>query len=76
MFFFYIFLYSNTLLSEQPPLQRAPRRAGVAALQQQHHAGGRLPGEVRLRGERLLPLRLTSGLGASAEEDRGALARW
>ena len=63
-------------LFEQSSFQCASRGAWITALQQQHHAGGRLPGEVRLRGERLLPLRLTSGLGASAEEDRGALARW
>lgn len=33
-------------LFRQPSLQRAPRGAGVAALQQQHHAGGGVPGEV------------------------------
>lgn len=31
---------------DQPPLQRAPRGAGIQALQQQHHAGGRFLGEV------------------------------
>ena len=59
----------------QPPFQCSAHRAGLAALQQQHHAGGGLPGEVRLRGVRLLPVRLSSGTGAGAEEDRGAVSR-
>lgn len=66
----------NVFLSEQSSLQCAPRRARIAALQQQHHAGGRLLGKVRLRGDWLLPVWISSGVGACTEEDCGALVRW
>ena len=62
--------------SDQSPLQRSPRGARLSALQQQHHAGRRLAGKVWLRGDGLLPVRLSSGAGARAEEDCGALVRW
>lgn len=64
-----------SFLFEQPPLQRHPRGTRIAALQQQHHAGRRHSGKVRLWGDRLLPVRLSSGSGAGAEEDGGALFR-